>query len=236
MNASAKREELTAVAQTMENVKKPKQLNDYVYDSIKKMILNNELPVGAQIKVEQFSTMLGVSRTPVRESLIRLQADGLLESKPHAGFRVASISEKGLKDMFEVRRMLECYAAERCVTVITDAAVEFLNHSLEESRRMMQNRDLHGFNECEVAFHNTIIQSLENQQILQIWNLNNDMITRQRQVSLESLENQELSLKEHAAICRAISLRDAQAARMAMYLHLTNVETRLLKYLKEHKS
>ena len=216
------------------NGQKPKQLNDYVYDRIKEMILNNVLPVGTQLKVENYSAMLGVSRTPVRESLIRLQAEGLLEYKPHAGYRVASISEKDLKNMFEVRRMLECYAAERCVTVITDESVAYLSQCIEESRLCMEREDLRGFNECEVSFHNTIIQSLDNQQIVQIWNLNNDMITRQRQLSLESMENQELSLREHEGVARAIANRDSQAARMAMYIHLSNVEQRLIRFMKSH--
>lgn len=223
------------MAQDIDRVRKPRQLNDYVYEAIKEMILNNELSVGTQIKVEQFSTMLGVSRTPVRESLIRLQTEGLLDYKPHAGFRVASISEKNLKDMFEVRRMLECYAAERCVTVITDEAVASLGRLIEQSRACMERSDLRGFNDCEVNFHNTIIQSLNNSQIEQIWNLNNDMITRQRQLSLESMENQALSLKEHESISRAIALRDSQAARMAMYIHLSNVELRLIHFMKLHK-
>jgi len=216
----------------MENPsQKPQDLNEWAYTHLKGKILNNEYTPGTQIKIEEISAQLNVSRTPIREALLRLKQDGLVEAIPRVGFYVTSVSKQDLKEVFEVRRIIECYAASRCVTLLTDDQIKDLFWHNNQCRLMISQGKLQEFNAHEVQLHDLIIGSLKNAQINRIRKSIEDLIYRQRVYSLQSQENLHCSVQEHDSIIKAIAKRDARNAEAAMNVHICNVEERLTQHL-----
>lgn len=210
---------------------KPTNLNVWTYDRIKQMILKNDLTVGDQIKIEDLAAEFGVSRTPIREALIRLKEERFVEVRPRCGFYVASISLRELQELFELRRIFECYAAEHCISRLSDDQKKDIHWHHEQSKSMMRQHKPREFNYHEICLHNIIVESINNEAFKRMWESISDQIYRQRCVSMESEENQRKSIEEHESFINAIMRGDAQGARSFMYIHLSNVEDRLIRYM-----
>jgi DNA-binding GntR family transcriptional regulator len=89
---------------------KPKDFKTWAYESIKDLIINNQFGPGTQLKVEELENSLNISRTPIREALLALQNEGLIEIKSRVGFFVKGITKKEFNDLFEMRELLEVCA------------------------------------------------------------------------------------------------------------------------------
>src|SRR4051794_11242627 len=106
---------------------------DQAYERIKRMIIELELVPGSQFTEAQLAARGGTSKTPVREALVRLQRDGLVQAMPRSGYRVVPVTLKDARDLCEFRTLLECEAAERAADRgVPDAVLEWLQHLLEE--------------------------------------------------------------------------------------------------------
>lgn len=211
--------------------KKPLDLNEWAYDTIKKMILDNSITAGSQINIDEMTESLQISRTPIREALIRLRQNGLVEARSRVGFFVTTITHAEFKDLFEVRRMLECYAAGRCVALMSDERISELAYHCEKGALAVGKGEISEFNKHEVCFHDLIVMSLDNARINEIRSSLEDQMSRTRMYSSKSNENLRLSVEEHASIMRAIKRRDSKSAEAAMNVHLNNVEDRLSRFL-----
>lgn len=207
--------------------RKPLDLNEWAYMTIKMRILENELKPGSQLNIEEISRELSISRTPIREALLRLRQSGLVYSASRVGFFVSGITKIDFDNIFELRQLMEGYAAGKSATIITDREIEELFEINEKSIQMINKGMIKEYNRYETKLHNTIINSLNNSKIEDVMENVGDLLYRLRIYALESKDNIEKSLNEHAAVLQQIKERNAARARAAMEDHISNVKNRL---------
>lgn len=207
--------------------RKPLDLNEWAYMTIKMRILEHEIKPGSQLNIEDISRELNISRTPIREALLRLKQSGLVYSVSRVGFFVSGITKKDYDNIFELRQIIEGYAAEKSVLVISDKEIKDLFEINENSRIMINKGKIKEYNRYETKLHNAIINNLDNSKIRDVMDSVDDLLYRLRIYALASRDNIEKSIDEHAAVLQRIKERNAALARAAMEEHISNVKNRL---------
>ena len=131
-------------------------LRDVVFQTLRQAILYGELKPGERLMEVHLAERLGVSRTPIREAIRKLELEGLVVMIPRRGAVVASITEKDLKDVLEVRRTLEILAGEVACERITPKLLEELKEAGEEFGRLKDAEDVNCLADADVRFHEII--------------------------------------------------------------------------------
>ena len=211
--------------------KRPAALTDWAYETIKDSILRLELAMGAQINIEELTGTLQISRTPIREALLRLEQDGLVRAVSRVGFFVTDITTRDLEELFELRALLESYAAKRATPLLTPQDLAHIDELLESSCRAVESGALAKFLEDEIALHDAITEHAQNSHLLHVMESLANLTYRERMLSLASMENLRASCIEHRSIVQALHERDAEAAGTAMWNHVWAVRNRMLEFV-----
>lgn len=211
-------------------------LRERLYETLKEDILLNKYEPGEELQIDKLAQEFGVSTTPIREALVRLEGDGLVVSIPNRGVQVAPISLDDVRNLYEVRRLLEPYvakiAARYCEEAEVEALYEKLVHLIEGPT------DLAAYINADLELHELMSQHLRNTLLKDILNQVDQHSIRVRYLAESSAgglrpEVVELVTREHLKILDAIRKRDEEKAAAATLQHLTNAEARTLKSLKE---
>ncbi len=213
--------------------KKPAALTEWTYQYIKEMILNLEIKPGEQINIEEFAEKLEVSRTPIREAFLKLETEGLIDVRPRVGYFVVEITEQDIRDLFEIREIIETRAARKAAESLTDEKLISAKELIQDCYKAVEIGDFEKFVPAEIKFHGFLQENIENKRLLAIMDGLNDLMYRVRVLSLQSQENVEQTLIEHQKILDALVQRDGDLAEKAMYDHLINVCDRIVKLLQE---
>lgn len=208
-------------------MEKPLDLNEWAYIAIKMKILNNEISPGSKLNIEDISSELGVSRTPIREALLRLKQSGLVIALPCVGFFVCGITKKDFEDIFEIRRLIESYAIGKLVEKITNEEIQYLTDLSKQCELMVEQGNITEYNDFDSKLHGFIIDSMGNSKMGDFFESIKDLAYRMRMYALRSPENVSKSLLEHKDIIDALVQRDEVRARAAMDEHITNIGNRL---------
>ena len=197
-------------------------LRDVVFNTLRQAILRGELKPGERLMEIQLADKLGVSRTPIREAIRKLELEGLVLMIPRRGAEVAEITEKSLRDVLEVRGALEELAVELACDRITEEGIEQLKVAAKEFEEALQSGDVTTYAEADVKFHDVIYLATENQRLIQLlYNLREQMY-RYRVEYLKQEEVHPILLKEHDHIIACIEKRDKEAAKQAVATHVDN--------------
>ena len=208
---------------------KPKGLTDWAYETIKELILTLKVAPGTQLQIEMLAEQMGVSRTPVREALLRLEQDGLTQVVPRVGVFVTGISKRDLEELYELRELLESRATEEAAQRLSDDDLDHIDRLLEESKAAVKQGEVEKFLETEIAFHQILTQSAQNRRLISIMDSLGDLSYRWRIISLKSQENVRLTLIEHQAIAQALRQRDGQKAGKLMGDHIRSASERMIE-------
>lgn len=197
-------------------------LRDVVFNTLRKAILRGNLEPGERLREIHLADKLGVSRTPIREAIRKLELEGLVVMIPRKGAVVAEITEKSLRDVLEVRRALEALAVRLACEKILDAEVEELKVAAERFEEALETGDVTTFAEADVRFHDIIYRATDNQRLIQLlYNLREQMY-RYRVEYLKREDAHETLLEEHQAIIETIEKRDVTKAVEAVRTHIDN--------------
>ena len=197
-------------------------LRDVVFNTLRKAILRGNLEPGERLREIHMADKLGVSRTPIREAIRKLELEGLVVMIPRKGAVVAEITEKSLRDVLEVRRALEALAVRLACEKILDAEVEELKVAAERFEEALETGDVTAFAEADVRFHDIIYRATDNQRLIQLlYNLREQMY-RYRVEYLKREDAHETLLEEHQAIIETIEKRDVAKAVEAVRTHIDN--------------
>ena len=131
-------------------------LRDVVFQTLRKAILKGELKPGERLMEVQLANRLGVSRTPIREAIRKLELEGLVTMIPRRGAEVAEITEKNMRDVLEVRRALEELAVKIACDKITEGELKELSVVAKKFRDVMYCDNLMQITEADVEFHEII--------------------------------------------------------------------------------
>lgn len=178
---------------------------------------------------------LGVSRTPIREAIRKLELEGLVVMIPRRGAVVASITEKDLKDVLEVRRTLEIMAAEVACERITPELLEELEKAREEFQRLKDSRDVTKLAEADVRFHEIIYKATDNARLISLLNNLREQMYRYRLEYLKDMGSHERLNKEHQRIYAGIKSGNKEAAAAAVCDHIDNQQKVILAAIREQQ-
>lgn len=201
-------------------------LRDVVFNTLRQAILRGELKPGQRLMEIQLANKLGVSRTPIREAIRKLELEGLVLMIPRRGAEVAQITEKSLRDVLEVRRSLEELAVQLACDRMSVESVEALKQAEEEFEELLASDDITVVAEADVAFHDVIYQATDNQRLIQLLNNLREQMYRYRVEYLKRKECRPQLLAEHRNMIKAIENRDKETASKITCQHIDNqVET-----------
>lgn len=197
-------------------------LRDVVFNTLRQAILRGELKPGERLMEIQLANKLGVSRTPIREAIHKLELEGLVLMIPRKGAEVADISEKSLRDVLEVRKALEELAVTLTCDKITKAQIAELKTAAEEFRKTLKSGDITQIAEADVRFHDIIYLATDNQKLNQLlYNLREQMY-RYRIEYLKRPEVYPKLLAEHEEIIRRIEKKEKEQAVDIVCKHIDN--------------
>lgn len=199
-------------------------LSELAYQSIKEQILSGRTKPGEKINVDQYSASSGISTTPIREALSKLQQEGLVKHEPRIGWSVSRISKEEFRKLQELKALLELTLAERAFAFIKPQDVqeiELLNDEMQELMLAMKGKpNLEKLLEANDKFHRAIFDFYPNDIMIdtlqQTWN--NLKYARLLWVSSEEFQNS--FYEEHKEIVDAIKKRDKKALLEAVSKHL----------------
>ena len=197
-------------------------LRDVVFHTLRRAILMGELEPGERLMELQLTEKLGVSRTPIREAIRKLELEGLVVMVPRKGAAVAKITEKDLLDVLEVRCSLEELAVELACERISEEALEQLANSMEEFRTSLSGGDITAIAEKDVEFHDVIFAATDNKRLIQIVSNLQEQMYRYRVEHLKNPATHAQIFKEHEKILNCLRERNKEAARAAIRKHITS--------------
>lgn len=208
-------------------------LRDVVFNTLRQAILYGELQPGERLMEITLANRLGVSRTPVREAIRKLELEGLVIMVPRKGAQVAKITEKDLNDVLEVRLGLEELAMKCACERITDEELEAIGEAAQHFETIMEGDGLSQLAQADVEFHELIYQATRNRRLIQIINNLREQMYRYRIEYMKDGNVRETLVKEHKEMYQALKDRDAQRATEYMQLHIHNQQAAIMKTLRE---
>ncbi len=215
------------------NLDSYKPLRELVLDAIRSAIMSGILQPRERLMEIQMAEELGVSRTPIREALRKLELEGFIVMVPRKGAYVADLSFKDIADVFEIRAALEGLAAGLAAERITEEELEDMERLLVEKREAITQNDIGKLVEVDTKFHELMYKASRNERLSSIISNLREQIQRFRLTSLSFPGRMKESLDEHKKIVEAIQSRDSQIARHVAQEHIENAENVLMECLKK---
>lgn len=212
-----------------------KPLRELVFESLREAIINGKLGPSERLMEIQLAEEMGVSRTPVREAIRKLELEGLVVMIPRKGAYVAGLSLKDIADVFEIRGALEGLAAELAAERATEEEMEAMERFLMKISEEIESGDLSKVVETDTNFHTLIYQASRNTRLSQIISNLREQIQRSRTTSLSYPGRMKTALEEHRKIVEAISSRDGELARSLAQEHIENAENILMNMIQKDK-
>lgn len=200
-----------------------KSLTTQAYHTLKDRIMRWQLRPGELLLVQPLAKELGISRTPVREAMVRLEQEGFVEEAEGKKFRVAEINLKSILEIHEIRELIELHTAAKAAASRDDRHLAELKRLIAEMEGAMQAMDHAAFFEADMAFHARIIHLGDNETLEALMFQLNEKIQRIRHMTTYVSRRVEDTIGEHNAILEAIRDGDSGAARRAMKRHLDEV-------------
>jgi DNA-binding GntR family transcriptional regulator len=195
---------------------KPNQA-DIAYARLRELILSGAIAPGSFVLELEAAARLGMSRTPVREAMVRLRAEGIVEIRARHGMRVLPVSADDMREIYEVLTSLEATAAGLVARRgIAKEALVSLSMAVANMDDALDRDDLEAWAQADESFHRTLINSCGNRRIIQTVDQFWSQAHRARLLTLRLRPKPTQSNREHAALVRAIAKGDAEAA---MRLH-----------------
>lgn len=207
-------------------------LRDVVFNTLRRAILTGELKPGERLMEIHLANRLGVSRTPIREAIRKLELEGLVTMIPRRGAEVAQITEKSLQDVLEVRRALDALCAELACDRITNEGKAALKKACESFEAATGTGDIIAIAEADVALHDIIVQATGNRRLIQLINNLSEQMYRYRFEYIKDESGHENLVNEHRIIYESIMKGDKQGAAAAARLHIDNQEKSIIRQIR----
>jgi DNA-binding GntR family transcriptional regulator len=205
-----------------------KPLREIVFESVRGAIISGVLKPGERMMEVQLAEKLGVSRTPIREAIRKLELEGLVIMMPRKGAYVADLSLKDITDVLEIRAALEGMAAGLAALRITDEEIEELELTALQFHQAIEADDFDMIVQKDIEFHDRIFKATRNDKLLQITNNLREQVQRFRIMYINKSNKSKDLAKEHYEIAEAISKRDINMAERIAKRHIENAEKYIL--------
>jgi DNA-binding GntR family transcriptional regulator len=201
------------------------------YQTLRKAIVYGELAGGAFLNEGDLAAQLKMSRTPIREALSRLSKDRLVDLVPGRGAFVRDVSLADLRDIYELRKVLECFAAEEAVTAISDEDIAEIELAWLKIRDLVQQGEEVGYeavSRLDSRFHSLLIDNCANTRLQDFMHLLNQEILRYQLVTARTLGDVGDTVEQHLRLIRLLKSRETVAFVDELRRHIIESETILL--------
>lgn len=220
---------------TMMNDDEYLPLRDVVFNTLRQEILTGKMKPGERLMEIHLANKLGVSRTPIREAIRKLELEGLVIMIPRRGAEVAQITWKSLKDVLEVRRALDVLAIELACERMNQEQIEQLHKACGDFKAATKTQDTRRIAEADVALHDIIVASTGNNRLIQLVNNLAEQMYRYRFEYLKDASQHEMLVQEHEGMYQSIVKKDKAAAASLVKKHIDNQEEAIIRQLRLEK-
>ncbi|MDR3592704.1 MAG: GntR family transcriptional regulator [Negativicutes bacterium] len=212
-----------------------KPLREVVSEALREAIINQTLKPGERLMEIQLAEELGVSRTPIREAIRRLELEGFLVMVPRRGTYVADLSLKDINEVFEIRTALDVLAAGLAAERITEEELEQMERLLVQIGECIEHGDAEAIVDADGQFHDILYRASRNDRLVGIISNLREQFTRFRTISMAYPGRIKNTLDEHRRLVEAIGQRDSELAQQYAREHMENAEQTLLTDLNERR-
>ena len=206
-------------------------LRDVVFNTLRQAILRGEMEPGERLMEIQLAQKLGVSRTPIREAIRKLELEGLVIMIPRKGAEVAHITEKDMKDVLEVRSTLEELVVELAIKNVTDEKIEELKCANKVFESAIVSKDAANIVEADVKFHDILYSMTNNARLIQIINNLREQMYRYRLEYVKDARTHSIIISEHNDIIKQIRDKNVPVAKTVIHQHISNQEKGISRLL-----
>lgn len=210
-----------------------KSLGNKIFLKLQEQILSGELQSGDALVEIKISKQYSVSRTPVREAIIQLEREGLVEIIPHKGAYVIGISQKDINDIYSIRVLIEGLATRWATENITDDQIEELREVLELEEFYTVKKNNKNISKIDYKFHKLIYKASKSKTLIFILKMLHFFTKNARELAIEDPVRAKESLQEHLNIFYEIEKRDKEKAEEAMIEHVKNARDSMIKRCKK---
>ena len=214
-------------------LKKHKTLREQIVSSLRESIVKGELQSGQKLTEPELAEKLGISRTPIREAFRQLESEGFLTVIPRRGAVVSSITRKEIEDFYEIKSLLEGYAARVAAEKITKKDIDKLKKINEQLEVLTDGDDVEAFFRKNNEFHNTFIALCGNEKLME---LRGDLVQKFLRFRLQALAvpgRLMESVKQHRIIIKALIKKDGRLAEAIVIEHSLLSGEELAEQLEE---
>lgn len=202
-------------------------LSDIICDTLKKDILDGVLKPGQRLMEIQYAQKLGVSRTPFREAVRRLEIEGLVTVLPRRGAHVSILSEKDISNVLDIRGALDMLAAGLFVSNKCDGDIVCLKEIEADFESAALNNDIKGQILSDVRFHEYIYSKSGNDKLISLYSGFKDQLYRYRALYLKEEDCASLIAKEHNRLIEAFENDNIKKSRQISEKHIANQKKNL---------
>lgn len=206
-------------------------LRDVVFNTLREAIIKGDLKPGERLMENQLAETLGVSRTPIREAIRKLELEKFVIMIPRKGAEVASYTKKDITDVLEVRAALEALAVTIACEKMQGQDMKKLVELKEEFAKAAKNKNIEEIISKDVEFHDIILKSTNNEKLIQILNNLSEQIYRFRVRYINKMMDYSSLVKEHDEIVESVLKRDVIAAEKITYEHIKRQKIAVVEML-----
>lgn len=203
--------------------------------ALREMIFTSQLAPESTHLESDLAERLGMSRTPVREAGLRLEAAGLVTVRPRHGLTIRGLTVQDMDDIYEVLTALEAKAAERAARNRPDAAaLAPMRRAIDDMDASLARERLSDWARADEAFHRALVTLGGNQRIIEIFDTFVDQVRRARRATLRLRPMPSASNRDHRAVLEAIAKGAPETAKQAHAAHLTTSREMLTRLMRTH--
>lgn len=217
-------------------MKDTRPLTIQAYEILKKKIMDLQLRPGEILMIQTLAKDLDISRTPVREAVVRLEREGFVEAAEGKKFKVSALTMKGVLEIHEIRYLMELYAARKAAQTATKRQVGELNTTINRMKKALEVQSHDAFFAADLTFHEKIIHIHGNETLAQLMTQINDKIQRIRYLTTYIDNRLEETIGEHQDVLDAIAEHDPDRAELKMAFHLKKVKDGLAALFENERA
>ena len=217
------------VTEELGKIGERKSLGQHVFENLKSAIIKGDMLPGGRLIESRLAETLGISRTPVREAIHKLEREGYLRKLPRGGFSVLGLSRDDVEETFGIRRVLESYAARLAAEKHKRSDLKPLEKKIKLYQQHLDSKDLEALPDINTEFHDLLYALSRSPKLIAMINNLRDQIYRFRQLILKDEKFARMSNEDHKDMLERIRQRDARGVERLVGEHLVRGQKAVLE-------
>jgi DNA-binding GntR family transcriptional regulator len=197
-----------------------KPLGHYVFENLKQAIVRGDFSPGNRLVESHIAEAMGISRTPVREAIHKLEREGLIKKLPQGGFYVLNLTREEIEETFGIRSVLESYAARLAAIKHQKEELAPLEEKIEEFQYLLNHGEMEALLKINTEFHSLLYAMSRSPKLIKMINDLQDQIYRFRRIILKIDRMAKISNEDHRQMLRAMKKRDADSVETLVRQHI----------------